>query len=587
MGSRASIFPSATLAGVLHVGAMVSPIAYGRRETPALPDVKLEGELSARRNAAFENVLGRGDRYNAESFRASASGTPGALWWDWPGDQVGRWLSVLSVAEACGRPGVPALRALALDQSLLFQSAQGCFGPERPLEQKDARIPSGAGFALRGMMDAYADTGDRRCLLAARRLAEYFEKTAPTWETAGRAQRHVAGLGVPGEPAERPASATGCLHEFYGHCLDGLVALYSQAGDRRALALAQRLARRAGRTSHAHHSLSLIRGLIDLHQATGDPTCLDPARDYLAWCKAVRLVDGAISEGMPRSEQDEGCALADYVIVNLMMFHATGEDEFLDDAEHVLVNHFAMNQFCTGGFGHRGYDAEVVGGKVWQGWDGRFGSENPGCCSLWGAWALGQLGRYIITHGPEGYEVNLYPEATVAFPERGVRLEITSDYPRLSCAGVAVECSRARTFAVRLRAPAWAESVTVLLNGKKIKPRRESGRLVVSRRWKSGDVLQLVFDGGLRIVPAPNLPPGKVALFDGPLCLALSSADADVSRAWRLVTDADGRPLHDGGGRFQLDDGERTAWLPLSPVGDDWTHPDVFNPHRLRIVFDR
>ncbi len=39
-------------------------------------------------------------------------------------------------------------------------------------------------MALRGLVDAYEDTGEERCLEAARRLARYFEAVAPHWRTA-------------------------------------------------------------------------------------------------------------------------------------------------------------------------------------------------------------------------------------------------------------------------------------------------------------------------------------------------------------------------------------------------------------------
>ena len=73
---------------------------------------------------------------------------------------------------------------------------------------------------------------------------------------------------------------------------------------------------------------------------------------------------------MPQSPQDEGCGLADWIVVNLMMYQATGEERYLDDAEHTLVNHFFANQFHTGGFGHRSFSQEIIGGKNWQGWEG-------------------------------------------------------------------------------------------------------------------------------------------------------------------------------------------------------------------------
>jgi len=318
------------------------------RSVPEFHDVTLRGEMGTRLAAATANLLTRFDRYPLESYRASAAGTPGALWWDWPGDQIGRMLSAMHVAEGNGWTTVLRLREAVAEVVLPLQTGHGNFGPELPLDQTDARLISGNAFALRGLMDAYEDTGEERFLEAGRRLGRYFEATFETWKEKGEG---------------------GPVHEFYGHCLDGLVKLYELGGDPWALDLAERIGARAGRTSHTHHSLSLYRGVIDLFRVTGDTRLLDKAADYLKWCRECRIVTGGLPENMPSYYQDEGCALADYLVVNLMMFSATGKDEFLDDAEHVLVNHFFMNQFHTGGFGHRLFGREGMAGlgrPVWE-----------------------------------------------------------------------------------------------------------------------------------------------------------------------------------------------------------------------------
>jgi len=224
-----------------------------------LAQVRLSGELGARYMAATCNLLTRTDRYDLKSFAASAAGKPGALWWDWPGDQGGRWFSVLHVAEAYGWAPATSQRNAITEEVLSHQTQEGNFGPPESATATDIRIPSGNAFALRGLMDAYADNHDPRLLEAARRLARYFEAIAPKWETGQK----------------------GKLHEFYGHCLDGLVALFELGGDRRALELAERLAAHAGRTPHTHHSLSLCRGLMELARVTGRKEYLEKVEDYL------------------------------------------------------------------------------------------------------------------------------------------------------------------------------------------------------------------------------------------------------------------------------------------------------------------
>ncbi|MEW6742118.1 MAG: beta-L-arabinofuranosidase domain-containing protein [Planctomycetota bacterium] len=519
-------------------------------------DVDYRGELRTRFAAALSNLLTRSDRYSTESFRASASGSPGALWWDWPGDQLGRYLSVLHVAQGYGWSTAAAQRAAIGGVILPIQTEAGNFGPKLPLDQGDARVPSGNAFALRGLTDAFRDSSDERYLEAARHLARYFEAIAPHWQVARDGQ----------------------LHEFYGHCLDGLVHLYELGGDEWALALARRLGANAGRTSHTHHTLSMLRGLLELYRVTEDPAFLAPVEDYLTWCRECHLVSGGLPESMPASPQDEGCALADYLVVNLMAFSLADKKQYLEEAERLLVNHFFMNQFHTGGFGHRAFDPAVVGGKLWQGWDGQFGSENPGCCSLWGAWALGELGRFIVTDSEDAVEVNLYPQAIIRVPDRGLLLELESDFPRMSEVRLRVWCMEPERFALRLRIPAWVESVKGTCAGESLLATPRSERLVIARRWLPGDAVELSFRSPWRIVRWPAADSPMVALFDGPLCLGLSSAVADIEK-YRFAC------LGEGGLPVACNESGDVV-RGLAPIAEDWRAPDVREPNRLRILFE-
>lgn len=525
--------------------------------------VYLRGELATRYSAATANLLCRQDRYTMNSFIASAEEKPGALWWDWPGDQVGRWFSVLHVAGKNGWTTAGSWRRQAAEAALPLQNQKGAFGREVEYDHANAQSVSGNAFALRGLMDAYQDTGESRYLEGAKRLRDYFEKTWPYWRD----------------------KSDGNVHEFWGHCLDGLVKLYQLGNDREALALAQRIHANLGRGHHTHHSLSMYRGAIELFKVTQDQAGLEPVRDFLHWCRENRLASGGVPESMPESPQDEGCALADYVIVNLMMFEATAEEIFLTDAEHVLVNHFFMNQFHTGGFGHRKLSKEIVGGKEWQGWDGIYGSENPGCCSLWGSWALGQVGEYVITPVQGGYNVNLYAQVEVLFPQSRLGFTIDSDFPRCSTASITISCCQPQPFCLYLRVPEWAADAVVDVNGQLVKTQRDkNNRLAIERLWAVGDMITIHLTSPVRCIPWPASQGKLVSLMNGPLCLALSSADAEVDKNWSILL-KDGQPVRNQSGFFQLTNGEQISFLPLKPVADDWLSSSLKEPNRLRILF--
>ena len=334
-----------------------------------------------------------------------------------------------------------------------------------------------------------------------------------------------------------------------------------------------------------HHSLSLFRSLVDLARVTGKCEYIEKVEDYLAWCSENRTATGGLPEAMPESYEDEGCGLADWIVINLMMFEAIGEERYMDDAEHTLVNHFFMNQFHTGGFGHLLFSQEIVGGKGWQGWDGQFGSENPGCCSLWGQWALGQSGKYIVTQSDDTVFVNLYPSATITLPERDICLKMTSDFPRMNKIRISVICQKPESFTLALRVPPWAEDMQVQIDGSVVEKQGSGRRMCLTHKWKNTVMIDIAFVTGLQAVPWPADKPRGVALFDGPLCLGLSSETADVDLPWSLLVDASGRPRLDDKGRPQVVEPSGRIVTALKPVSAFWLLNEVKDPVRRRILF--
>jgi DUF1680 family protein len=328
-----------------------------------------------------------------------------------------------------------------------------------------------------------------------------------------------------------------------------------------------------------------MRGLVDLARVSGKKKFLKPVEDYLAWCRKSRSVTGGLPEAMPYSEQDEGCGLADWIVVNLMMAQATGENRYFDSAEHTLVNHFFLNQFHTGGFGHLSFTQEIVGGKLWQGWKGRFGSENPGCCSLWGMWALGQAGRFIALETDDTVFLNLYPSAEIRLPEKDARLEITGDFPRLNKIRLRVSAAKPRSFTLALRIPSWAEDLIVTSAGKPADKRKAGERILLKREWEGETDLDIEFHSGFRLIPWPVEKPAGVGVFDGPLCLGLSGESADLSLPWAVLIDGEGRPVLDDQGRPQAADPSGKIRRPLEPVSARWLIPDIKDPVKRRILF--
>ena len=89
----------------------------------------------------------------------------------------------------------------------------------------------------------------------------------------------------------------------------------------------------------------------------------------------------------------------------------------------------------------------------------------------------------------------------------------------------------------------------------------------------------------MRTVPWPYEEPKGVAVFDGPLCLGLSSSDAKVDLPWAVLVDASGRPVLDSRGRPQVVEPYDHKVMSLEPINSQWLTPDVKAPARYRILF--
>ncbi len=551
----------------INVNAQVETHAHSikkdSRKIPALNNVHIEGALATRYNAATANLLTRQDRYTMETFRANALSLPATFWGDWPGDQLGRWLSVLHVAEGSGWNTATENRSEVLKTVLPLQQPGGYFGTIPP-KNTDARMPSGNAFALRGLLDAYEDTHDEKLLAAAGRMVDFFRVNFDYYSRRGN---------------------DGAVDEYYAHCIDGLVKLYALTKNEPALDLAERIADRMGYNAHTHHSLSAYRGIIDLYVLTQNPKYLEHTKKYLQYIRSNRIVSGGVPEHLPASEQDEGCALADYIITNLMMFSVTGEDSYIDEAELTLVNHFFMNQFHTGGFGHKSYGSEIVGGKSWQGWGGQYGSENPGCCSLWGQWALGQVGQYVCTSHDNGFEINLYADAEIEFPDRNVTFKIQSDFPSCEKSVITVYSEGSQSFPLSLRVPSWTSASVVLVNGLRTGVRPIKGRIVIDRKWMPGDKVEIRLESPFRLVRWPDARSSRAAIFKGPLCYGLSASQNNIDNTIEVATDKTGSLVLGKNNMPVMLENDKPVPLILEPIGEEWISGDVKNPNRIRILF--
>lgn len=212
---------------------------------------------------------------------------------------------------------------------------------------------------------------------------------------------------------------------------------------------------------HTHGYLTTLRGHLMIHESTGAPDLLAAVearyQDLLA-SGSVMINGGLLEYFKPDYNRDEGCSEADFLRLCLQLHKATGKEEYLTQAEACLHNIFYANQFETGDFGHRCFDARGYvphpgAGRAW--W----------CCTMHGLRAFRDALDAVVVHpAPEApFALNLWMEGK--WTVDGMTLSIARIYADENPAGlsfrVTAESVPETAGNILLRRPGWASAMRV------------------------------------------------------------------------------------------------------------------------------
>jgi DUF1680 family protein len=310
--------------------------------------------------------------------------------------------------------------------------------------------------------------------------------------------------------------------------------LYRVTGDDRYLNVAERMADfhepfDTLPVDHTHGSISVHEALLMLYEDTGNAKYLKRVTDR--WTEAV--TGGYVSPAGGVLEKyyvtgwnrDEGCAEADWLRLNLMLWRDTGETRYLDMAERTLWSEYLANQWPDGGYGHRRIATDAQGAYAFQ----RPDQEALWCCVFHGPLGLLQLKSYLAAGTAEGIYYNFPVDFKAPVTVGKAAWTVSSKtLPPEDGAPVCCEVRLTGSGAVPLllRVPAWADRVVVETGaGKPISTTREGNYLRLTP-IASGATLKLAYqaqpyleDRQGRRVPIPAILPAtldQVVLRQGP-----------------------------------------------------------------------
>ena len=319
----------------------------------------------------------------------------------------------------------------------------------------------------------------------------------------------------------------------------------------------------------AYEMTSLWEGLVEYYRATGDPVLLETIKKYFRSVKENEITiigNGGADVYWPKVcgeawsntavEQTnpsvvrmmETCVGVTWIKYCSQYLRLTGDPSAVDAIEKYIYNGL-LGAMRPDGKGFS-YVNLLNGEKVTNyGWGWNFDGLPVTCCNLNGPTGLAYIPYVAVMQDAEGPVVNLYNAGkAVAKTAKGdeVVLTVDSQFPRGNEVKISVDPSVAGKFSVRLYMPTWSPDTYVEVNGKAVRGVKPGEYLAISRRWKKGDMIRIVFDFRARLIDAPKggrNPEGEFfqAVQWGPIVLARDeNIDPDYNKPVQVVADENG-----------------------------------------------
>ena len=386
---------------------------------------------------------------------------------EYSGDVSGRMLGALIAA---GPPlGQDAAMVGQLGQAAgRLQKADGHFGVEQDLiagikPERDMPILWGNGRLLLALVHRYQQTRQDELLKIARGIGDYVVNTRPYF---GKPENLKLG-------GAYAAGYTTC----YPSLIEGMALLSEATQNKQYLEEAKHIARIALMDTsfekhHSHGRLAAYLGMLQIDRLAGLKEFLPAVQTGVdKVIGELMLPTGGVTEIFDRTDsRDEGCSEADWVMVNVLLWQATGQTRYLDVADFTLRNHVLASQFPNGGFGHHGLRVLASGAKRYPaGGFANVGAEAYWCCSMHGTQLLGDLTRWAVVGDTKAAWVTWLADAQAKLPLDGRLTTIDVVQTAANVWKVGLEVNGVAEVPLRLRVPGWTDSL--LVDGRRVEAR--------------------------------------------------------------------------------------------------------------------
>jgi DUF1680 family protein len=382
-----------------------------------------------------------------------------------------------------------------------------------------------------GLRDAYRHAGNRQALEVETRFA-------------GWAEAILAKLD--------PGQIQKMLNTEFGGMNEVAVDLYTDTGDPRWLALADRFEHRAivdplsqGRDilagQHGNTQVPKLAGCLAKYVATGSQADGQAARFF--WDRVVEHHSFATGghgrneyfgrpdrlNAMVDGRTAETCNVYNMLKMTRKLFALEPSIRYADFHERALFNHILASIEPREGW--TCYMVSV-GRGVTREYERNMRDGGFTCCVGSGMESHALHGHGLYYESGDKLWVNLYAPSTAEWSSAGARLVMETDFPEGEAATLSMTLAAPRELTLALRRPSWAgNGFAVEVDGEPVADLPGPGSYVeLKRTWRSGDRVALVLPKALRLEPLPDNA-RRVAMLWGPLVLAGDLGDDGRGRA--------------------------------------------------------
>lgn len=492
--------------------------------------LQLNGWIGTRVQANAQNRMAKIDTARLlEGYRKR----PGRQTWD--GEHVGKWLHAATLAWV--HTGDPALREkldVAVAELMKCQLEDGYLGTYLPKHRWTHWDVWAHKYNLIGLLTYLHYTGNQEPLTTCRRMADLLCNTfgdEPGKRDIIKAGHHV-GMAPTSvlEPMVRLYRLTG--EPRYLDFCEYILRTWEQPNGPKIISTLL-TAKRVDKVANgkAYEMLSCLNGALEYYRTVGGnrqilEACLNAWQDIVD--KRLYITGAASYHELFHDDFDlpnvanvgETCVTTTWIQFNAHLLRLTGEARFAEQLERVVLNQLFGAQRCDGS--GWGYYVQMEGKKPYS------STLDGHCCLSSGPRGIALIPTFAVSTDSDGVVVNLFEKGIAQLNLRNqtaVSLVTETRFPSEGRINITVNPSAKKSFAVKLRIPAWCPSASLQVNDQstEIQPGSD-GYAVIRRPWSAGDRIQLNLKLEPRVIIGDHMNAGKIAILYGPLVLAADQA---------------------------------------------------------------